>query len=75
MIVANSTPSLGLDPITAITAGAKILDFLGSTFGGPTPAQIAAQQAAAAAAQRKQVYIALGLVGAAGLLAVLLLRR
>jgi hypothetical protein len=70
-MILRSQPSLGLDPITAITAGAKILDFLGSEFGGPTPAQIQAAQAAAAAAQRRQLYIAGALVGGALLLAVL----
>jgi len=70
-MIINSQPSLGIDPITAITAGAKILDFLGSEFGGPSPAQIQAAQDAAAAAQRRQLYIAGGVVAGALLLAVL----
>lgn len=73
-MILRSQPSLGLDPITAITAGAKLLDFLGDQFGGPTQAQIQAAQQAAAAAQRRQLYVAGALVGGALLLAVLLTR-
>jgi NaMN:DMB phosphoribosyltransferase len=63
-----------MDPFTALTVGLKAVDFIGAEFGGPSAAQIAAAQAAAEAAQRRQLYIAGGLVGAAVLVAILLRR-
>jgi hypothetical protein len=73
-MIVNSTPSLGIDPLTAISLVSKGLDFLGNTFGGPTQQQVLAAEQAAADAERRQIFLGLGLVGGAVLVAVLLAR-
>jgi hypothetical protein len=71
-MIVRSKPSMGIDPITALTAGAQVLNFLGNEFGGPTQQQILAAQQQAAAAQQQQLYTALALFAGGAILALLI---
>jgi len=71
-MIVRRNPQMGIDPLTALSLGAKALDFLGNTFGGPTQEQILAAQQQAAAAEKKQIYTALALVAAGAVIAALI---
>jgi hypothetical protein len=71
-MIVRRTPNMGLDPLTALSAGAQVLNFLGNTFGGPSQAQILAAQQQAAAAEKRQIYTALAIVAGGAILAALI---
>lgn len=71
-MIVRRAPQMGIDPLTALSAGAQVLNFLGNTFGGPTQEQILAAQQQAAAAEKQQIYTALALVVGGAIIAALI---